>query len=456
MTQFDIASHPLAKMPRSSAGTDTSRPPFPKKAVETPEWLDRGTIRRLIKSLIHVEHERLASAGRIDPCFATRLAAPYITAQDIEALAIDEATLGFDSLSLIDLVLAVNRLFGLHTTGVEDYLMVQRTIGDWTGLVHHHLSLRGPDANFTFMTSGSSGAPREITHSARYLTTEIRAFLMGPMEGFSTVSDVRILALVPAHHIYGFLFTCLLPKIAGFEVLDLCRAGPNAASRLAKAGDIVVGTPFTWQILEKTRSALAPGVCGVTSGAPSTQQTWDGAKALGLDRMIEIYGATETSGIGTRRSFDAPFDLLPHLKMSQDEIYLHEDTPGGVTNSVADGRPLPLQDNLVWQGKHKFAVAGRKDDMVQIGGVNVSPQHVREVLLAAGGVADAAVRLDLDRLKAFVVPAPRQPPEDDQTLQARLREVLRSKLPAPARPQNIRIGDEIPKNSIGKLTDWDV
>ena len=42
---------------------------------------------------------------------------------------------GLDSLALLEVVARVNQIFALHTTGVEDYMFVRPTLGDWTDLL---------------------------------------------------------------------------------------------------------------------------------------------------------------------------------------------------------------------------------------------------------------------------------------------------------------------------------
>ena len=53
------------------------------------------------------------------------------------------------------------------------------------------------------------------------------------------------------------------------------------------------------------------------------------------------------------------------------------------------------------------------------------------------------------RLKAFIVPA-RDTTETENTLNQWLRE----QLPAPERPVRLDLGTELPRNEMGKLSDW--
>ena len=66
----------------------------------------------------------------------------------------------------------------------------------------------GSERGLAFKTSGSTGEPRFITQDFAALAQETEALA----EIFNGAT--RIVALVPAHHIYGFLFTVLLPGTA--------------------------------------------------------------------------------------------------------------------------------------------------------------------------------------------------------------------------------------------------
>jgi len=90
-----------------------------------------------------------------------------------------------------------------------------------------------------------------------------------------------------------------------------------------------------------------------------------------------------------------------------------------------------------------------------VGGTNVFPARVRQVLLDHPQVSDAVVRMmtseEGSRLKAFVVPAPGA---DATALRAELWRWSASRLTAPERPKAFRIGDELPRDVMGKLSDW--
>ena len=118
--------------------------------------------------------------------------------------------------------------------------------------------------------------------------------------------------------------------------------------------------------------------------------------------------------------------------------------------------PLALQDEVLWTGANQFELLRRTDSCVQVGGHNVSTTWVRDQLLAYPAVEDASVRLDaaaaLPRLKAFVVlKAPA-----NRSQQAGLQEWALENLPWYAALSSICYGAELPRNAMGKPSDWPV
>ena len=408
------------------------------KQNQTP--LSEDATRRILLSLIADEQEKLIKKGAVSPDRALAAQSLGLTKAQIGQMAIDEDQLGFDSLSRLDLVLRVNRFFQLHSSGVDDYLLIRRTIGDWVDLVMQHHALCQGNVQFTFLTSGSTGEPKPITHDLEALQAEVYGLFAGPNPIIPTAG--RIIALVPPHHIYGFLFSCLLPSLTGAKVISLYQQPPTRCLTLAQTGDVVIATPYLWDKLAQSGLRFAPGVHGVTSGAPATTTTWSAVEKAHLATMTEVYGATETGGVGFRTVPDDPFDLLPHLAVTEGQV--HHD---GLTCLRLD-----LQDRLHWTGARHFYVLGRLDDTVQVAGVNVSPQHVAREIAKITGVKSVDIRLRDDRLHALIVPS--HPDDATEAIARRIREHLSQHLAAPARPATLTFRASRPCNDQGKLLDW--
>lgn len=397
--------------------------------------LTRDAIRRLLVSMITHEQSARIAKGAIGKQSSLDRMTLGLTARDVEAIEIEEDNLGFDSLARLDLIMRINQFFGLHTTGLEDYLLVRRRIGDWTEIVQKHFEMKEGKVTLTFQTSGSSGPTKAIFHGIDELLAEVDTVaLLVP-------STRRILSVVPPHHIFGFLFTCLLPSRIGVEVVDLHTRAPTSVFRTAQAGDLIIATPHIWSHLGRSGTDFVPGVRGVTSAGPSDAATWAIRQTAKLTEMLEVYGATETAGIGTRTDPTAAFKLFAHLNRVDDTVW-----------RASDMRQLDTQDRLTWAGPRSFHVMGRRDDVVQVAGVNVSPSYIARIIGDIDGVAEAVVRPGHERLRAFIVPA--NPQTNRNEFEQTVRRAINARLEAAARPNDITFGNALPRNNMGKLADW--
>ena len=159
--------------------------------------------------------------------------------------------------------------------------------------------------------------------------------------------------------------------------------------------------------------------------------------------MFEVYGSSDTGGIAWRRRLEDGFQLFQHWR-KQDADHLVSEA------GVVHGLP----DHVEWQSDRTLIPLRRRDEAIQIGGVNVWPEQVRAFIERHPGVQCCAVRPMTTeystRLKAFIVP---HVPVADGFI-TELRNWLKANLSAAERPINLTLGDALPRNAMGKLCDW--
>lgn len=425
-----------------TAQTDASCADVPPAApAAAGGTISSALLARVIDALVAEEFGRIR--GRtVGPAEWTRWTADTRLDED----AGDDASrgapcpaLGADSLARLEIIARVNQFFHMHETGAEDYLVVRPTLGDWREIVAASLRLKAE--RITFLTGGSTGAPKPMTHALADLVEEAR----GHGDILGAACGGRVIALAPPQHIYGFLWGGLAPDLRGVETLDGRAWGPARAASEAREGDLIVATPFLWELMLRSGARFRPGVAGVTSTAPAPDALWTALAEAGLGRLLEIYGSSETGGLGWRDAAGAPFAPLPHLTCD-----------GAGFRRRRDGARLEPPDRIAWRDDGRFAPAGRLDGAVQVGGVNVSRERVRARLMEHPDVSDCAVRLNGDgagaRLKAFVVPAADAAPD---ALAQALEAHCAATLSAPERPARFAFGPALPLNAMGKPTDWD-
>ena len=355
-----------------------------------------------------------------------------------ETTCLDGRGLGLDSLERLSASAALSEFFHLHEYGAEDYLLSLPTVGEWCDLVEQSLSATG--THLTFRTSGTGGTPKRCTHALADLMIEVDAWrdMLGEIS--------QVVSVVPSHHIYGTIFTALLPDYIKVDCVNARFGGANIVSRSGPRS-LVVGNPPMWTYLARSLDNFPVEMTGISSTAalPAglAQQLSDG----GLSRLIEVYGSSETGGIGYRLDPSAPFALLDHWRREGD---------GDLSRSMAGHERVAhtMMDDAAWDDDTHFRLAGRRDGAVQVGGHNVFLDHVRQRLIEHAEVADAYVRFEptTGRLKAFVVPGNAISRKDifiDQ-LDAWCSLTLKDA----ERPRIFSIGAALPRTAMGKLSDW--
>ncbi|MET0270682.1 MAG: AMP-binding protein [Sphingomonas sp.] len=379
---------------------------------------DTPALRRIVHAVIAAEVVRLRGPG----------ATPLPPGPWPDDLPLGDAGLGADSLERLGITAALAETFDLDAAALD--AAPPGTLADLLGWIVRD---DRDDATITVATSGSTGTPVTCTHAWSDLTGEARHFagLLGDRR--------RVVALVPAHHIYGMVWTALLPDLLGIPVaprpigarLDLCD------------GDMIVAVPEQWRALLRLHRSFPAGLVGITSGGPLPPGLGEALLAAGLSRLIDIYGSSETGGIALRDLPATDYQLLPRWRL----------TPAGDDWDLIDDRArrIALPDRVARIGERHLRLLGRRDGAVQIGGRNVWPAQVAATLGATAGVEDITVRLGANgRLKAFVVPAPGADTED----LARALERSAALLAEAERPRAFAFGPALPRNPMGKLTDW--
>ena len=348
-----------------------------------------------------------------------------------EALPIGDDGLGLDSLEQLGALGALAEMFGL-----DDRLLgtqPPRSVGAWVDwIMSRH---EGGDVELIVMTSGSTGQPRPCVHAVPDLLAEAQ-FLATQVNGRR-----RVVTLVPAHHLYGIIWTAILPAVLDVPVVARMIGAPLELA----SGDLVVAVPEQWQAMRRLVRSFPEDVVGCSSAGPLDDTLADDLLASGLSRLLDVYGSSETGGIAVRSAPAAAYDLLPRWRLSSEE-------EGDWCLRDAKGNSYSLPDHVEKIGEHSLRPLGRRDGAVQVGGEKVWPGRVADTLRQIDGVADVAVRQQANgRLKAFIVPGGSLEAAD---LAAMIKRVCDERLSPPERPRSIRFGDALPRNMMGKLEDW--
>ncbi|MFK7732220.1 MAG: AMP-binding protein [Pseudomonadales bacterium] len=385
--------------------------------------LTRDDVRRVSRDLLIGELCRSRNISSIDLDWQ---------AEDGE-LWLNERGLNLSSIERVELASAASELFHLFDSPLGDRLLITQTLDEWAKLVTQYAG----QSAVTFRTSGSTGAPTSQTHSYQHLLDEV--------DGYTDLlrDSTRIVSLVPAHHIYGFLWTVLLPNTLNKPALSFSKSREVLHTGL-QSNDVIVATPLWWEYISRARVKLPPGCVGVCSTGALGEDLRRSLLPL-MSNFIEIYGSSETGGIGIRTNTSDAYELLPRWQAIS--------TSGEQLLRAGSGDVVPLPDHIECTGERCFRVSGRRDQLVQVAGHNVSPQKISKMLLQCAGIEEVSVRMmrpdEGQALKALVVTEQ----ADDRDARNVIRKQVAQMLPAHERPQ-LTFKTEMPRNALGKLADW--
>ncbi|WP_207858696.1 AMP-binding protein [Acanthopleuribacter pedis] len=325
----------------------------------------------------------------------------------------------------------------------------------------HFQPLNGNQTALYLFTSGSSGTRKMIEKKVCQLEAEIAT--LQKLWGSAAGNRLR-LATVSHRHIYGLLFRLLWPLCVGapfsnrtyFFWEELAAASPPE-------GAVVVSSPTHLHHLgaAATEPALKPDSLLFSSGGPLAQ-----AAALAVAQNlgqapIEVYGSTETGGIGyRRRNAGEPepcWTPFPGIETRQDHGRLSIRSP-----FLNEPNNWFATDDLVERTKAGgFHLRGRGDRLVKIGEKRVSLNEIEQRL---GNHEDLekvkCLLLGEDRKQLVLAAALKEAAylrllqEGPRQQHQRLKRVLQDFLEPALLPKRGRYPRQLPMNSESKTPQY--
>jgi len=215
------------------------------------------------------------------------------------------------------------------------------------------------------------------------------------------------------------------------------------------------------------------------TGAPCAgwlKQAWIGV--LGPDRVTEMYGSGENTGQTTitgaewlenRGSVGRGFEtairiyspdrrLLPTGETG--EIFMLPDDPSGRSEYLGPDVPVAERDadgfqsigDVGWLNEEGYLyLAGRRDDVINTGGVKVHPETIEAVLINHPGIADAVVYGIDDRDWGQKVVAAIVPKPGGVLTAEELHTFCEARLSHAEVPKLVHFRENLPRDGFGKI-----
>lgn len=336
-------------------------------------------------------------------------------------------------------------------------------------------------------TSGTTAAPKAALLRHRHLM----AYLLGSVEFAAADPTDAVLISVPPYHIAG-VANMLSNLFAGRRLHYLQHFSPtawlSATGELAITHAMVVPTMLA-QVLDCLEGTADLPVLRTLSYGGSKVPASLVERALAAfptTGLVNAYGLTETAStiavLGPDDHRDAYLSDEPAVRarlgsvgrvLPTIEIEIRSDENGGslgpnergilhvrgeqVAGEYATGRLLDANGwfctrDAAWVDDEGFLfIEGRADDTIIRGGENIAPAEIEEALLSHAEIADACVFGIADdqwgqRIAAVIV-ARRSAEIDVEEVRAHVRRQLRGS----KTPDIVRVADELPRTSTGKV-----
>jgi acyl-CoA synthetase (AMP-forming)/AMP-acid ligase II len=271
-----------------------------------------------------------------------------------------------------------------------------RLIGDWdAGLAFDYglaatgdpalpLSPLNPEeSRLVIFTSGSTGQPKPIEKCLLQFQLEITVL---EKQWGSLLGGAEVLSTVSHQHIYGLLFRVLWPLYAGRCFHSAICLNPEILVNSIKNNSAYwVASPAHLKRLDQ--NSPWSGINGLTaifsSGGTLHERVKQQINLQSGQQIIEIYGSSETGGIGWRQQ-DEAWTLFPDMKLKAADEGWQLRSP-----YLPDNGYYPLDDQIALLDDGRFILHGRSDRIVKIEEKRLSLTELEQCLLAMPIIKEA-------------------------------------------------------------------
>jgi len=298
-------------------------------------------------------------------------------------------------------------------------------------------------------TGGSTGTPQIWAKNGGNLFGEGLSLA----RHFAVTEKDCIVATVPPYHIYGLLFSVILPLVSGASVVMATPSFPGEIGEVIReqGATLLAGIPPHYRALRGKTIAGSSLRLAFSSAGMLDAEDNEAFSQMNKVGIVEVYGSTETGGIATRNRHlgETSFTAFPDVswRIKEERLCVRSPFLSPELPAAADGF-FTTGDRVERSGTNRFILKGRVDGVTKVGGKRVDLEEVRAVIKKVPKVSDCVVMALPDsggrehRIVALV-----QGAEVDMNL---LRQSLADSLEFYALPRVLKTIDRIPLQENGK------
>lgn len=339
--------------------------------------------------------------------------------------------------------------------------------------------LQRDDLAVVLYTSGTSGRPKGVMLTCGNIAANVRQC----QEWVEFSRDDMILGVLPQFHSFGLTVLTMLPLATGARAVYTARFIPRKIVDLAKQHrpTALVAIPSMYNALRLMKDVGPEDLRSlrftVSGGEPLPDAVYDGFhQKFGIE-INEGYGLTETSPVTNwcrpseqrRKCVGRALSGIDQRIVGPDGAVLGPNQDGEVRmkgpNIMKGYLNLPDETAAVFDAHGYFktgdmgrldeqgflSITGRIKEMLIIGGENVFPREIEEVLNRHESVKDSAVIGMQDGMRGEVALAFVELKEGASFDESALKAFCREHIAGFKVPRDIRVVKELPRNPTGKI-----
>lgn len=340
------------------------------------------------------------------------------------------------------------------------------------------VDLKTDDTAVILYTSGTTGKPKGamLTHGNLYSNArDVGEYLK------MTPAD-RVLATLPVFHVFALTVVVNAPLMQGAEIVLVPRFNPKDVFEAVKSekATVFAGVPtmynFMYQQPDVDPADFSTVRLAISGGSALPVALLHNFENKFNVRVSEGYGLSEASPVTCFNPVDRerkPGSIGTSIVNVENKVVneLGEEVASGEVGELivrgpnvmkgyykmAEETNAAIRDGWLYTGdlarvdeEGYFFIVDRKKDLIIVGGYNVYPREVEEVLFAHPGITEAAVvgLPDPDfgeAVHAYVVL------KDQNLTTDELQSYCAEHLAKYKVPKHFEVLDELPKNTTGKI-----
>ncbi len=258
------------------------------------------------------------------------------------------------------------------------------------------------DWDITLQTSGTTGEPKSVSHSYHNFTRNVK-------QGETHNDDVWGFAYNPTHMAgLQVFFQALLNTNTIVYVFDDYKS--QLPYYIKEHGiSHISATPTYYRSVLPFIKGIHNTVRRITSGG----EKFDTKLVEGINKHFpnakinNIYASTEAGSIFSSKGdiFSIPIEAKQYIKVVNQELLIHKTLIGASNQLNFDDDWYHTGDLVEVIQEDQFRFISRSSDVVNVGGYNVNPLKVENVLLSIHGVYDVLVKPMKNKITGNIIVA---------------------------------------------------